>query len=160
MSLGQLLGSISSICIWAPCGFWSFCIYKMAMRNCQGIALSSQARSVVLIDQSLGVCSINQPCLTEIGVHVFCGATPEHQHSLFLEPTIINGNNLWCVNHKVIKKEQVKIIKQNQKASWPLVWDMIIEKHHRDQYRNKSNLTLCLMKEKEKKWYQWALNSV
>lgn len=47
-----------------------------------------------------------------------------------------NGNNLQCINHKVIEEEQVK------KRSWPLAKDMISEEKNTNQ-----NLTLLNYKE-------------
>jgi hypothetical protein len=38
---------------------------------------NTQLSAVALIDQALGVCSINHPSMTEIAVHVVCGATSE-----------------------------------------------------------------------------------
>lgn len=44
------------------------------------VIVSSQVWSVALIDQSWGECSTNDPYLTETGIHVVCGVSPELQH--------------------------------------------------------------------------------
>ena len=48
-------------------------------------------QAVDLVDQSWGICSINYPCLTEIGVPVVCeGILDPHKHPLLKLPEVLS----------------------------------------------------------------------
>lgn len=72
----------------------------------------SQLWTIALLGQFSGVCSINSPCLTELGSHVVCEVIPRHQQY-----------QLYSIFPQSFKDANVCLVTGLTKLGW--IWSMI-----------------------------------